>query len=40
MIYRVTGNIRAIRVLLGRSKIENTLRYLAVNVEDALLLAE
>ena len=40
MIYRATGNIRAIRILLGHSKIENTVRYLGVDVEDALLLAE
>jgi integrase len=40
MIYKATGNIRAIQILLGRSKIENTVRYLGVDVEDALLLAE
>ena len=40
MIYRATGNIRAIQILLGRTKIENTIRYLGVDVEDALLLAE
>lgn len=40
MIYRVTGNIRAIQILLGHTKIENTVRYLGVDVEDALLLAE
>ena len=40
MIYKATGNIRAIRILLGHSKIENTVRYLGVDVEDAPLLAE
>ena len=40
MIYRATGNIRAIQILLGHTKIENTVLYLGVDVEDALLLAE
>lgn len=40
MIYRATGNVRAIQILLGHTKIENTVRYLGVNIEDALLLAE
>ena len=40
MIYRATGNIRAIQILLGHTKIENTVRYLGVDIEDALLLAE
>lgn len=40
MIYRAAGNIRAIQILLGHTKIENTVRYLGVDIEDALLLAE
>lgn len=32
--------VRAIQILFGHSKIENTVRYLGVDVEDALLLAE
>ncbi|WP_298671518.1 tyrosine-type recombinase/integrase [uncultured Sphingomonas sp.] len=40
MIYRATGNVRAIQILLGHTKIENTVRYLGVDIEDALLLAE
>lgn len=40
MIYRATGNIRAIQILLGHTKIENTVRYLGADLEDALLLAE
>jgi site-specific recombinase XerC len=40
MIYRASGNLRAIRILLGHAKIENTVRYVGVFIEDALLLAE
>ena len=40
MIYRATGNIRAIQISLGDTKTENTVRYLGVDVEDALLLEE
>ena len=40
IIYKATGNLRAVQILLGHTKIENTIRYLGVEVEDALTLAE
>ncbi|MGH1572050.1 tyrosine-type recombinase/integrase [Methylobacterium sp. P31] len=40
LIYRRTGNLRAVQILLGHTKIESTVRYLGVDVEDALILAE
>jgi site-specific recombinase XerC len=33
-------HLRAVQILLGHSKIENTVRYLGIDVEDALALAE
>jgi integrase len=40
IIYKATGNLRAVQILLGHTKIESTVRYLGVDVEDALKLAE
>ena len=40
IIYKQTGNLRAVQILLGYTKIESTVRYLGVDVEDALALAE
>jgi len=40
IIYKQTGNLRAVQILLGNTKIESTVRYLGVDVEDALVLAE
>ncbi len=40
LIYRRTGNIRAVQLLLGHTKVESTVRYLGVEVDDALTIAE
>ena len=40
LIYRKTGNLRAVQLLLGHSKVESTVRYLAIEVDDALAIAE
>lgn len=40
IIHKATGNLRAVQILLGHTKIESTVRYLGVDVEDTLHLAE
>jgi site-specific recombinase XerD len=39
LIYRRTGNLRAVQLLLGHRRIESTVRYLGIEVDDALALA-
>jgi site-specific recombinase XerC len=34
------GNLRAVQLLLGHTKIESTVRYLGIEVDDALAVAE
>jgi hypothetical protein len=40
LIYRRTSNLRAVQLLLGHSKIKSTVRYLGIEVDDALELSE
>ena len=40
LIYKATGNLRAVQMLLGHTNIENIVRYLGVDIDDALALAE
>jgi integrase len=40
LIYRKTGNLRAVQLLLGHTKLESTVRYLGVEVDDALAISE
>jgi integrase len=40
LIYKRTGNLRAVQLLLGHTKLESTVRYLGVEVDDALSLSE
>lgn len=40
LIYRRTKNLRAVQLLLGHTKLESTVRYLGIEVDDALQMAE
>ncbi len=40
IIYRRTGNLRAVQLLLGHTKLESTVRYLGIEVDDALSISE
>jgi site-specific recombinase XerD len=39
-IYRKTGSLQAVQLLLGHAKLESTVRYLGIEVDDALSIAE
>jgi site-specific recombinase XerC len=39
-IYRKTGSLRAVQLLLGHRKMDSAVRYLGVDIEDALSLPE
>ena len=39
-IYKKTGNLRAVQLLLGHTKLESAVRYLGIEVEDALSISE
>ncbi|MDQ0323633.1 site-specific recombinase XerC [Pararhizobium capsulatum DSM 1112] len=39
-MYKATGNLRAIQILLGHTRIESTVEFLGVDIEDALELAD
>lgn len=40
LVYKKTGNLRACQLLLGHRKLESTVRYLGIEVDDALELSE
>jgi integrase len=40
LIYKATGNLRAVQIRRGHTNIENTVRYLSVDIDDALTLSE
>jgi site-specific recombinase XerC len=39
-IYKKIGNLRAVQLLLGHTKMDSTVRYLGVDLDDALILSE
>jgi len=40
LIYRRTGKLRAVQLLLGHQKIESAVRYLGIDIDDALTISE
>ena len=40
LIYKETGIIRAVQLLLGHTKLESTVRYLGIELDDALAISE
>ena len=40
LIYKRTKNLRAVQLLLGHTKLESTVRYLGVEIDDALEMSE
>jgi len=40
LIYKLTKNLRAVQLLLGHTKLESTVRYLGVEIDDALEMSE
>ena len=40
LVYRRTGNLRAVQLLLDHTKIESTVRYLGIEFDDALSVEE
>jgi integrase len=39
-VYKKTGNLRAVQLLLGHTTLESTVRYLGIGVDDALCISE
>jgi site-specific recombinase XerC len=40
LIYKKTGNLQAVQLLLGHAKLESTVRHLGIDVDDALHISE